>query len=252
MAGVMGSSRIRFFGRASSNHFSRSTRRFRFAFELACFWATSTRDARTWLEPLAGMLDDLSVSSDPYHGNADGAGQAGIARDAAAELGIPCDYICVAEPEAPDVTGTAGVLPPGESAVLYRGRAAKLLAPGVATTPWEEFTECPWEALRNPERLHVDPLGYLHICQGIVIGNVLERSLAGIMAEYDADRHPIVGPLLAGGPAQLVREHGLTHEPGYADHCHLCYEARCALRGRFPDELAPDQMYGDWLDTERV
>jgi hypothetical protein len=65
-----------------------------------------------------------------------------------------------------------------------------------------------------------------------------------IMAGYDPDEHPIVGPLLAGGPAELIRRYDLSHQDRYADHCHLCYSARCALRQRFPDVLTPDQMYG--------
>ena len=100
-------------------------------------------------------------------------------------------------------------------------------------------------ALRLPGRVHVDPFGNLHICQGISIGNVLERSLSEIMAEYDPDAHPVVGPLVAGGPAELVRRYDLPHNEGYADHCHLCYESRRVLRQRFPDMLTPDQMYGE-------
>ena len=111
-------------------------------------------------------------------------------------------------------------------------------------TPWETFDSCPWEELRRPGRVHVDPFGHLHICQGISIGNLLEQPLAEIMDAYDPDEHPIVGPLLAGGPAELARRYDLAHEDGYADHCHLCYSARRALRQRFPQELTPDQMYG--------
>jgi hypothetical protein len=135
-------------------------------------------------------------------------------------------------------------LPAGESAVVYRGRAADVLASRVEATPWEQFTECPWEDLRQPQRVHVDSFGNLHICQGISIGNMLERPLTEIMRDYDPDAHPIVGPLLAGGPAEIVRRYGLAHEEGYADHCHLCYASRCMLRERFPDALTPDQMYG--------
>jgi hypothetical protein len=51
--------------------------------------------------------------------------------------------------------------------------------------------------------------------------------------------------LLDGGPVELVRRYDLAHEDGYADHCHLCYESRRALRPRFTDELTPDQVYGD-------
>ena len=90
----------------------------------------------------------------------------------------------------------------------------------------------------------MDAFGNLHLCQGISIGNLLERSLTEIMGGYDPDSHPIVGPLLAGGPAEIVRRYDLPHEDGYADHCHLCYKARSALRERFPDVLTPDQMYG--------
>jgi len=200
------------------------------------YWATTEADALEWLTPLAGLVDDLSISSDDYHGSNDGVNYPEIARQAAQELGIPVDFISVAEPEAPDAADA--------TAVVFRGRAAELLASRVKQRPWEQFDVCPWEDLREPERVHVDPFGNLHICQGISIGNMLKRPLTDIMGDYDPDAHPIVGPLLAGGPAEIVRRYGLSHEEGYADHCHLCYRSRCALRERFPDELAPDQMYG--------
>ncbi len=208
------------------------------------YWATADTDAIKWLQPFAGLVDDLSISSDAYHGSDASPSHPEIARRAAQQLGIPVDFISVAEPLAADVCGAAGQLPAGESAVLFRGRAADVLASRVAATSWEQFTECPWENLREPERVHVDPFGNLHICQGISIGNLLQRPLSEIMADYDADDHPIVGPLLAGGPAEIVRRYELSHEGGYADHCHLCYKSRCALRQRFPNVLTPDQMYG--------
>jgi hypothetical protein len=42
----------------------------------------------------------------------------------------------------------------------------------------------------------------------------------------------------------LVRRYRLDCKQGYSDACHLCYETRRALRNRFPEILAPDQMYG--------
>jgi len=48
-----------------------------------------------------------------------------------------------------------------------------------------------------------------------------------------------------GGPAALVRRFETPHEASYADACHLCYETRHALRERFPEILAPDQVYGE-------
>ena len=207
-------------------------------------WATSDAEAAQWLQPLAGSVDDLSISSDAYHGSDEDLILTETARRVARQMGIPVDFISVAQPEAADACGAAGQLPAGESAVLFRGRAAECLASRVATKPWDGFSECPWEDLRHPARVHVDPYGNLHICQGISIGNLLQRPLARIMAEFDPDDHPIVGPLLAGGPAEIVRRYDLPHQEGYADHCHLCYAMRSALRDRFPDVLTPDQMYG--------
>ena len=208
------------------------------------YWATSDADARKCLEPFAGSIDDLSVSSDVYHGGPEASHGPETARRVARQLGIPVGVIKIAQPEASNVPGAAGQLPAGESAVLYRGRAADVLASRASTEPWERFDECPWENLRHPERVHVDCYGHLHICQGISIGNLFQRPLADIVADYSPDEHPIVGPLLAGGPAEIVRRYDLPHRDGYADHCHLCYSMRCALRERFPDVLLPDQMYG--------
>jgi hypothetical protein len=88
----------------------------------------------------------------------------------------------------------------------------------------------------------------VHICQGISLGNVFETPLKDLCESYDAEAHPICGPLLAGGPVALVSEYAVPHEDAYADACHLCYEARRRLRERFPEILKPDQMYGDGLE----
>lgn len=190
-------------------------------------WATTDAEALEWLRPFAGVVEDLSVSDDPYHGSSEDPQNTLIARRAAEQLGIPVDFISV-----------------GESTVLYRGRAAEKLAPHVPQKPWDQFTECPWEDLRHPNRVHVDAYGNLHICQGISIGNLIERSLTDIMHDYDPDTHPVTGPLLDGGPVELVKRYGLQHDESYADACHLCYLSRCKLRDRFPEVLTPGQMYG--------
>jgi len=219
-------------------------RGFRIGIVTNAFWATTDAEAREFLRPFAGVVEDLSISDDAYHGSKDGPLQTHIARQAAEHLGIPVGFISVAGPEAADVRGVSGQLPAGDSAVLYRGRAAEKLASRIRPKPWERFTECPWEELRYPERVHVDAFGNLHICQGISIGNLLEHPLTEIMRDYDPDTHPIVGPLLAGGPAELVNRYQLPHEQAHADACHLCYLSRCKLRDRFPGVLTPGQMYG--------
>ena len=206
------------------------------------YWATSWREAREWLSPLAGLLQDLSLSQDLYHGSEE-EHLVSNARAAAEELGIPVGIISVAQPEQ-DADAAVGQLPRAESAVMYRGRATEKLASSAEKGPWRQFAACPYEDLREPGRVHVDPLGNVHICQGISLGNMLERPLADIVIEYDPDAHPLTGPLLAGGPAALVRRYDVAHESDYADACHLCYQARRALRERFPEILAPGQMYG--------
>lgn len=196
------------------------------------YWAHTTEDARLWLNPLAGKLADLSISSDLYHYSEEMNAQAGNAVAAAEELGIPVGTISVAQPEEENTS------------LMFRGRASQKLVSRADMQPWDRLMSCPHEDLRDPGRVHLDPLGNLHICQGVAIGNLFEKSLGVICAEYDPDAHPVCGPLLAGGPAALVEEYNLPHESNYADACHLCYEARSLLRARFPAILTPDQMYG--------
>jgi MoaA/NifB/PqqE/SkfB family radical SAM enzyme len=213
------------------------------------YWATSVDDALEWLRPFAGLIDDLSVSSDLYHDDKQLSQQAQHACAAADRLGIPIGTISVALPEAADPARVVGQLPESESGVMYRGRAAEKLSGKAPTQPWSQFTLCPCEDLREPGRVHVDPLGNLHICQGIVIGNLFQTPLKEICERYDPDRHPITGPLLHGGPIELVKRYGLAQRDAYADACQLCYESRRLLRERFPEALTPDQMYGVGLDT---
>jgi MoaA/NifB/PqqE/SkfB family radical SAM enzyme len=206
------------------------------------YWATSVADAEEWLRPLAGHLADFTVSSDLFHGDESLGEFAQNALAAAHWLHIPTGLISVAQPDAAAVESHGQI--ENESAVMYRGRAAKKLVEKATSHPWEGFDSCLHEDLREPGRVHVDPLGNVHICQGISIGNVFETSLKTICENYDADSHPICGLLLSGGPAALVSEYNLPHASHYADGCHLCYEARTQLRARLPHILSPDQMYG--------
>jgi hypothetical protein len=207
-------------------------------------WATTKADAINWLQPFAGVVEDLSISNDDYHGSGNEPGETHIARQAAEHLGIPLGFISVTGPQATDSEEGYAQSPADDCSVLFRGRAAEKLADYAPQKPWKQFTECPWEELRHPERVHVDAFGHLHVCQGISIGNLMERPLTEIMDDYDPDAHPVVGPLLSGGPVELVHQYHLQHDQTYADACHLCYRSRCKLRNRFPAELAPDQMYG--------
>lgn len=195
------------------------------------YWVTGKQDTHAWLEPLVQAgLDKLEISCDPLHGETAVSPSQHIAIQVAQELRLPAGLISLTKPED----------------VMYRGRAAVKLVNGQARAPWHSFTTCPHEDLADPQRVHLDPFGYLHLCQGLVMGNIWERPLADILATYTPHTYPIVRELLTGGPAQLVNTFHLAGDvaPGYVDACHLCYTARMALRQQFADVLAPDQMYG--------
>jgi len=206
------------------------------------YWAESDAVAREKLGPFKGLVEDLSISQDDYHGSGQQNCPTEIARRAAKDLGIPVDYISVNGPDSSESPSVQLIAE--DTGVHYRGRAAEKLAPLVVQQPWQQFTRCPWEDLRQPGRVHVDSLGNMHVCQGLSIGNLLEQPLLKIMQTYDPDKHPVIGPLIKGGPAELVKRHGLEHELAYADACHLCYTARSKLRDRFPQALPLNQMYG--------
>ncbi|MEW6404392.1 MAG: radical SAM protein [Chloroflexota bacterium] len=205
------------------------------------YWAKSVADATEWLKPLVA-LEDFTVSSDLYHCSELLGEQAQNALAAARWLKIPTGLISIAEPDA-DAEQTHGQIQ-SQGAVMFRGRAASRLVPRVKRVDYRQFNECPHEDLREPGRVHLDPLGNLHICQGIAIGNLFKKSLKQICSSYDPDTHPICGPLLHGGPLALIDEYHLSHEKTYADACHMCYSVRSALRQKLPNVLTPDQMYG--------
>jgi MoaA/NifB/PqqE/SkfB family radical SAM enzyme len=207
------------------------------------YWATTIEDAVQYLKPFAGKIQDLSISSDLYHYNEKLSQQAKNACVAAEQLDIPVGVISIAEPNLGSIDTATGQLPQGDSAVMYRGRAAQMLASKANPLPWDQYPECPEEDLRDPGRIHLDPFGNLHICQGISLGNIFQKPLVEICQTFDPELHPIIEPLLAGGPTELTRRFELPHEDLYADACHLCFEARKALRYRFPETLLPDNMY---------
>jgi hypothetical protein len=212
-----------------------------------CYWATSEEDAGLWLRPLAALeLADLSVSDDAFHHGDEGGGPAVRALRAARRLNMPSDSICIEQPSVE--TGLDKTQEPGRPVIgggaMFRGRAAEKLVKGLPRRPWEELKHCPHESLRDPGRVHLDPFGHVHLCQGLSMGNMWERPLATLIRDYDPDSHPICGPLLEGGPALLAKQHDVEHEEEYVDECHFCYLVRLALIDRYPQYLAPRQVYG--------
>jgi len=210
------------------------------------YWITSERDVGLFLRPLvAAGLKRLQISVDDVHRyrRLHHMRDQLLAQCRRHRLTLQFLGVDIPEPNEEPLEAREGrYVTSGD--VMFRGRAASNLAPDQALWDWASFDECPHELLHDPMRIHVDPHGYVHICQGTLIGNADGESLDTIMENFDPDAHPIVGPLLRGGPAALVEEYKLDHEDGYADACHLCYTARSQLRERFPDELGPPSVYG--------
>jgi len=212
------------------------------------YWATTAEDAELWLGPLAEIgIDDLSLSDDAFHqGDDEALNTARRAHEAAKQLGLPVGDICIEAPRVDPAKGRTDEkgAPIIGGNVRFRGRAVEKLIEGLPRTSPEQFTECKDEELEKPGRVHVDCYGHVQVCQGISMGNMWETPLSEMDANYDAPRHPICGPLLKGGPLQLAKEYGVPLADGYVDACHMCFEVRKALLDRFPEYLAPRQVYG--------
>ncbi|MFX0209856.1 MAG: hypothetical protein ACFFDT_27990, partial [Candidatus Hodarchaeota archaeon] len=210
------------------------------------YWATSEEDAEIWLKPLLDLgISDVSVSNDSFHHGEGEVNPATRALIALNRLEISGGDICIQKP-ALDLKKTQEK---GEPVIgggaMFRGRAVeKLITDELPRRHWEEFTECPHEELKNPGRIHPDPFGNTHICQGLSMGNMWKTPLSELAKSYNAKTHPICGPLLKGGPAELAREYQVEHEEYYVDACHFCYSVRKALLDKFPEYLAPEGVYG--------
>ena len=209
------------------------------------YWATSVEDATEWLRPIAEVgIHDLAVSDDAYHYGKDEENCAKHAYNAAKTLGLPVGSITIEDPsEYLDEVKWEGK-PVVGGKVQFKGRAIEKLTDGLPTKPWKTFDTCLDENFENQGRVHIDPFGYVHVCQGITIGNMKKTPLIELFADFDPHLHPICGPILRGGPAELAREYKVKSQAGYVDECHLCYCTRLKLRENFPEILAPDQMYG--------
>jgi len=198
------------------------------------YWATSEADARIWLEPLLEYkISDLSISDDAYHYSEENKNLAKHAIKAATKLNLPVGALCIEQPN-----------PESDKGPMYKGRAADKLTEGLPTKPWQEFTKCPHEDLENPERVHLDAYGNVHLCQGLNMGNMWITPLSKLVKNYKGKSHPICGPLIKGGPALLAKEYDIDHQDRYVDACHFCYAIRKSLMDKFPKILAPKSVYG--------
>ena len=211
------------------------------------YFANSEEDAILWLKPIHDLgVSDLSISDDSFHNDKEKDSQAKTALAAAKKLNIPVSPICIDQgvvKDGKDMNHNKGMPVVGGS-VMFKGRAVEKLSEGLPKRSWKEFTECPYEELTEPERVHIDPYGNVHLCQGISMGNIWETPLSVLIKNYNHDSHPICGPLVKGGPALLAEEYKIQHEDTYVDACHFCYLTRLALIDKYPQYLSPRQVYG--------
>jgi organic radical activating enzyme len=196
------------------------------------YWATAVEDAKIWLRPLGELgVPYISMSDDFLHYEDERDSPSKAVLIAAEQLGL-------------SVKTTRNIIN-NYGRVMFMGRAADKLAEGMTRRHWEEFTQCSKVDFENPERIFLDSYGNVHLCfQGLSIGNMWETPLSTLLKKYNADLHPICGPLYRGGPALLAKEYDVNHEDEYVDQCHMCYLVRLALIDRFPQYLAPRQVYG--------
>jgi hypothetical protein len=211
------------------------------------YFATEPEDIETWLKPISELgIDDFRVSNDPYHFDEAEDNPAARTHKVAQKIGLPVADIHLESPSV--TTATAEDANKGKPVIggdiMFRGRAVEKLTADLPRRVWTEFTECPHEELEYPARVHLDSFGNVHICQGISMGNCWEMPLSELVRSYNAASHPICGPLVKGGPAALAREYGISREDEFVDACHFCYVVRKSLLDRFPQYLAPNQVYG--------
>jgi organic radical activating enzyme len=210
------------------------------------YFATSVEDAERWLAPLRELnVADLSISNDAFHSGENFNSTTSIAIQAAKNLGIAVNSISI---DKPQMKCENPARKKGEPViggdVMFKGRAADKLAANLPRIDWKEFDSCPHEELENPERVHIDSFGNVQICQGISIGNLWQTPLSEIIKKYDSESHPISRYLINGGPAALSIHYSIVHKKNYVDACQYCYETRKKLIDKFPQFLAPKQVYG--------
>lgn len=211
------------------------------------YGANSEEDAELWLRPLAESgVSFVNISNDNFHYGEEPINPATIASSVAKRLNIESSPICIEPPKISQTSSTVadkGQPIVGEGA-KFRGRAVEKLSGNLPVRPWNGLCECPYEDLESPSRVHVDPHGNVHICQGISMGNMWETPLSELVLNYQPNSHPICGPLIRGGPAELAKALDVRPDTEYIDECHFCYSVRRGIIDQYPDYLAPKQVYG--------
>lgn len=176
----------------------------------------------------------METSNDKYHFGEQVNNPAWIANEAAKKLCLKTSTICIDNPTEAAEKQMAKGEPVYQGSPKMRGRAVDKLTGNLPVKPKESFTECPFEDLRNPRRIHLDAFGNAHLCQGISMGNVWETPLSSLIKDYDPDQHPVCGPILRGGPLALANTYNIQVDDECVDACHFCTKTCIDLLDRCP------------------
>ena len=157
------------------------------------YWATSVEDAKEWLMPILEIgIHNIAISDDIYHYGEVEENLAKNAYKAAKDLGLPVDKITIEDPKKYLKKIKWKGKPVVGGKVQFKGRAVEKLVEGLPTTSWRKFNKCQDEDFSNQGRVHIDPFGYVHVCQGITIGNMKQTPLPKLIADFNPEKHPIL------------------------------------------------------------
>ena len=240
--------------------------------ETNAWWAKTYASAIELLSPLRDIGTQVMLSLDAFHLPFVSVEAVANAVRACVDLGIDynleCPYLDSEHKDNAYDRQTLELLrqlrdtyqiqaPAYEGGIVFVGRAAETFGAAFARgrgVPTEACTAVPWWSdsdIASTELLIYEPGGYITKGCGIAIGNVFEQDVADLVRNYRAETHPIFSVLLREGPlglARMAQQYGYALKTQYADKCHLCQEARQALRPVYPQALQPRQHYGGSFD----
>jgi hypothetical protein len=165
---------------------------FKTGFITNAYWATSIEDAKEWLKPVSGIgISNVIISDDLFHHGKEEENLSKHAFQAAKELRVPVSNISIEQPKEYMARKGWKGRPVTGGAVLFKGRPVEKLVEGLPRKPWEKFDKCLDEDFSNQKRVHIDPFGYVHLCQGITMGNMNKTPLHRLFEQFDPYKHPI-------------------------------------------------------------
>lgn len=213
-------------------------------------YARNNEYAIKHLRPLIEMgLSRLYVSNDRYHYKDPASSPAKRTIQVARQLNLETIEIQVGSPKE-TLAETEPFFSKADTGecitrnLMLLGRAATHLVTDFSDDYLSAKMDCPYPDLADPKNISIDPYGNLHICQGIAIGNVWIKPLSDLLKDTKPADHPILGPIILGGPGELGRVYQTQPDLVSKNPCLYCFQVRRSLLDRFPQYLTPRQIYG--------